>query len=146
MRILIDTNILLRAVQPRHPAARTAINAIKKLHRQQHLLCLAPQNIVEFWSVCTRPVDVNGLGLSITGTERHVRRLKHIFPIVSDSLQTFHVWHELVLQHGIAGTKVHDARLVGVMRVHGISGILTFNVRDFARYDNITVIQPDQVI
>ena len=146
MRVLVDTNILVRAVQLRHPAMRTAINAIKKLHRQQHVLCLAPQNIIEFWNACTRPMDVNGLGLSVAGTERYVKRLKRMFTVVHDSPQTFQAWHELALRHGVVGTKVHDARLVAVMRVHGISSILTFNVKDFARYEGITVIQPDTVI
>ncbi len=146
MRILVDTNVLLRAVQLRHPAARTAINAIKTLYRQQHALCLAPQNIVEFWNVCTRPVDVNGLGLSVAGTDRYVQKLKRIFTVVQDSLQTFQSWHELVVRYSISGSKVHDARLVAVMRVHGIGSILTFNVKDFIRYDGISVISPDAVV
>jgi predicted nucleic acid-binding protein len=146
MRILVDTNILLRAVHLRHPAARIAINAIKTLHRQQHALCLAPQNIVEFWNVCTRPVDVNGLGLSVAGTDRYVQKLKRIFTVVQDSLQTFQSWHELVVRHSIIGSKVHDARLVAIMRVHGIGSILTFNVKDFTRYNGIAVIPPDEVL
>ncbi len=146
MRILVDTNILLRAVQLHHPASRVAINAIKTLHRQQHALCLAPQNIVEFWNVCTRPIDVNGLGLSTAGTDRYVKKLKRMFTVVQDSLQTFEAWHELVVRHGVTGTKVHDARLVGVMRVHGISSILTFDVKDFIRYDGVVPIQPHTVV
>lgn len=146
MRILVDTNILLRAAQRHHPAARVATNAIKRLHRQQHVLCLAPQNIIEFWNVCTRPVDVNGLGLSVSGTDRYVSRLKRIFVVVHDSAQTFHAWHELVARHGVVGSKVHDARLVAAMRTHGINTVLTFNVKDFSRYDGITVIPPDQIM
>jgi predicted nucleic acid-binding protein len=137
---------LVRAAQLRHPATRTAINAIKKLHRQQHVLCLAPQNIIEFWNACTRPVDVNGLGLSVAGTERYVKRLKRMFTVVHDSPQTFQAWRELVLRHGVVGSKVHDARLVAVMRVHGISSILTFNVKDFVRYDGIRGMPPEEVV
>ncbi|MCG6133823.1 MAG: hypothetical protein MET45_04030 [Nostoc sp. LLA-1] len=31
---------------------------------------------------------------------------------------------------------VHDARLVAVMCVHGLTHILTFNISDFTRYSN----------
>jgi predicted nucleic acid-binding protein len=145
MRILVDTNVLLRAVQRNHPASRTAINAIKTLHRQQHILCLAPQNIIEFWNVCTRPVDVNGLGISVAGTDRYTKKLKLMFTVVHDSPETFEKWLELVLQHGVIGTKVHDARLVAVMKIHGIAHVLTFNQKDFSRYDSITILNPDTI-
>jgi len=145
MRTLVDTKVLLRAAQRTHPAAPAAINAIKTLYRQQHVLCLAPQNIVEFWNVCTRPVDVNGLGLSIAGTDRYARKLKQIFTLVHDSPQTFEKWHELVIRHAVTGAKVHDARLVAAMRIHGITSILTFNGKDFARYDGITTLDPHLV-
>ena len=103
MRILVDTNVLLRAAQRRQTAGQSANNSIKKLYRQQHVLCVAPQNIVEFWNVCTRPADVNGLGLSVTATERHVRKLSRMFVIVPDSLQSFEKWLELVVQHSVVG-------------------------------------------
>jgi predicted nucleic acid-binding protein len=43
----------------------------------------------------------------------------------------------------VLGTKVHDARLVAAMNVHGIERILTFNTGDFARY-GIEVLLPSQ--
>jgi predicted nucleic acid-binding protein len=141
MRILVDTNILLRAAQERDPAN----TAVRTLRRQGHVLCVAPQNIIEFWNVCTRPLNLNGLGMSISATESYVKELIQIFRIVPDSLQTFEKWLELVVQHRVVGAKVHDARLVAVMKEHGIGGILTFNVKDFGRYDGVTTIHPDSV-
>jgi predicted nucleic acid-binding protein len=41
---------------------------------------------------------------------------------------------------------VHDARLVAVCLVHGLTHIVTFNDRDFRRYKEIHVIHPDKVI
>jgi predicted nucleic acid-binding protein len=145
MRILVDTNILLRAVQRSSHAGRVAANAIKKLHRHRHVLCLSPQNPIEFWCVCTRPIDVNGLGLSVAGTDRYIKKLKLLFTIVHDSPQTFEKWHELVVRYSVVDAKVHDARLVAVMKVHGIASILTFNLKDFARYDGVTTIDPSTI-
>jgi hypothetical protein len=38
--------------------------------------------------------------------------------------------------------QVHDARLVALMQVHGITHILTLNGADFARYPGIVPIDP----
>jgi predicted nucleic acid-binding protein len=51
-------------------------------------------------------------------------------------------WRRLVVENAVLGVQVHDARLVATMRVHGIRHILTFNGRDFARYDSIEAISP----
>jgi len=81
----------------------------------------------------------------MSATERYVKELIQMFTIVPDSLQTFEKWLELVVQHSVVGAKVHDARLVAVMQVHGIGAILTFNVKDFSRYDGVTAMHPDSV-
>ena len=108
MRILGDTNVLLRAAQRRREAGQSANNSIKRLNRQQHVLCVAPQNIVEFWNVCTRPADVNGLGLSVTAPERYVKKLSQMFVIVPDSLQTLEKWLELRLRYPLTWTLEND--------------------------------------
>jgi hypothetical protein len=41
---------------------------------------------------------------------------------------------------------VHDARLVAAMHVHGVTHLLTLNVRDFARYPGITVVHPQTLL
>src|SRR6266545_6321428 len=112
MRILLDTNVLVRAVQREHAASKVASHSVKTLHGKQHVLCLAPQNLAEFWNVCTRPAAVNGLGLTIASTDRYVAWLERMFLIVPDSMETFHEWRRLIVQHNVIGAKVHDARLV----------------------------------
>jgi hypothetical protein len=47
--ILVDSNVLLRA----HPSAKfypVVKNALTKLWAQNEALCIAPQNLVEFWA------------------------------------------------------------------------------------------------
>ena len=38
-------------------------NAAATLLEQNHQLYITSQNIIEFWAVATRPIDVDGLGL-----------------------------------------------------------------------------------
>jgi predicted nucleic acid-binding protein len=125
MRVLVDTNVLLRAIQRDSQFSAPARSALKRLLRQGVTLCLAPQNVREFWNACTRPTDRNGLGISVSGTDRHTRYLEKYFVILPDSAQTYTIWRRLVAEHHVMGVKVHDAWLVAAVKAHGISQILT---------------------
>jgi predicted nucleic acid-binding protein len=63
MKYLLDTNILLRLIEINHPQHKEAAEALKKLRRGGFLFYILLQNVSEFWNVCTRPIDKNGLGL-----------------------------------------------------------------------------------
>jgi len=45
----------------------------------------------------------------------------------------------------VLGKNVHDARLVAAMLEHNITHLLTLNVKDFKRFDEITVVDPAEV-
>lgn len=62
MSYLVDTNVLLRSVQPTHPAHDTAVSAVQILLGRSETLCLTSQNLIEFWAVATRPVAVMAWG------------------------------------------------------------------------------------
>jgi predicted nucleic acid-binding protein len=142
VRILVDTNVLLRAIQHDSPFCGPARTALKLLHRQNYELCLTPRNVKEFWNACTRPTDNNGLGISVPGAERHTRLLERYLTVLQDSALTYAAWRQLVPTHRVIGTKVHDAYLVAAMKTHGLTQILTFNTSDFARYDDIQSVDP----
>jgi predicted nucleic acid-binding protein len=56
-------------------------------------------------------------------------------------------WRKLVVNFGVSGVSVHDARIAAAMSVHKITHILTFNTSDFARYSSIgiTAVDPKTV-
>lgn len=145
MRCLIDTNVLLRAIDRNHPHSGLVRRSLIMLRRQGIELFFTPQNLIEFWAVATRPVDSNGLGMSVDWTAVQLSRIKRFFNLVADTPDAFPEWERLVLRYQVSGKKVHDARLVAAMKVNGISQILTFNADDFARYGEIRVIHPNQV-
>jgi predicted nucleic acid-binding protein len=60
MRVLVDTNVLLRSAQPNHPLCSQATRAVSKLIRQKEAVFFCSQNIAEFWNVATRPAELNG--------------------------------------------------------------------------------------
>jgi predicted nucleic acid-binding protein len=61
---LIDTNVLLRSVQGKSAEHPSVVSAIALLLEKGEELFLAPQVLVEFWAVATRPVDANGFDLA----------------------------------------------------------------------------------
>jgi predicted nucleic acid-binding protein len=142
---LLDSNILLRAANKTAPEYGIVAAAITSLAARGDDLCLVPQVVVEFWSVATRPADVNGYGWEPAQAEAEVREALDRFPLLDDIPAIFDHWLRLVIAHGVRGKKVHDARLVAAMQTHGIANILTFNVADFGRYDGITAVHPSSV-
>lgn len=42
--------------------------------------------------------------------------------------------------------QVHDTRLVALMEVHGVRHILTLNPGDFARFEHVLTVTPDEML
>jgi predicted nucleic acid-binding protein len=119
------------------------LNAISTLRRAEEELFITSQNLIEFWRSATRPAQRNGLGLTIAEAKTELERLEGLFLILSDVPEIYPEWKRLILQYGVVGVNVHDARLVASMLVHKLTHILTFNVRDFNRYaSEVTPVNP----
>lgn len=146
MSILIDTNVLLRLDDTAHVHHADALAAIEWLNAHEQECVLVPQVIYEFWVVATRPLEVNGLGLSVSEAELVVSEWMNFFSLRRDERGVFDFWHELVQVNDVKGKNAHDARLVAAMRRHGITNLLTFNVPDFLRYSSIRVFAPADVL
>jgi predicted nucleic acid-binding protein len=145
MSYLLDTNILLRWSQPDHPLCSLAQSAVNRLFDRDETLYITPQNVMEFWNVATRPANVNGLGLTPAEVDTKVAQLEGIFEIAPDSPTVYPAWRKLVVAFQVSGVQVHDARLVAVMQVHGLSHLLTFDTTDFKRFSGITAVHPQDV-
>ncbi len=142
MAYLFDSNTLLRLADHNSPERPTVVNAIRSL-RQNHPLVYTPQVLSEFWNVCTRPsTSRSGLQLSIAQTERKAKIIEKYFKLIPDTILTYSEWRKLVLDLGIKGVQVHDAKLVASMIVHNVQNLVTYNVRDFRRFGMINAIHP----
>jgi predicted nucleic acid-binding protein len=146
MSYLADTNILLRLVEPSHSMHPDAYGAVEALLDRGETLYTLLQNIAEFWNVCTRPADKNGLGFSPAKTKVELKKLEAIITVVADIPPIYLFWRSLVVLHAVSGVQVHDARIVAAMIAHGIRHLLTFNGTDFKRYPGITLLAPQDVV
>ena len=144
--ILLDSNILLRHAKPTDPAHATARDAMAVLQVAGDVPCLVPQNLYEFWAVATRPLAVNGLGLTAAECQGTLLGFERLCLLLPDKPSLLAEWRALVIRHNCKGKVSHDARLVAAMRTHGLTRLLTFNVADFARYPGLTVLDPHEVV
>ena len=145
MPYLADTNILLRWIEPGAPMCEQARVAVRALRVAGEDIFITPQNMVEFWNGATRPTHANGLGLTPVQADVEARQLESLFPLIPDVPAIHARSRSLVVTVGVSGVQVHDARLAAAMLVHGISHLLTFNVRDFQRFGGIQVVHPSRV-
>jgi predicted nucleic acid-binding protein len=146
MRVLLDTNILLRSAQPTHPLCSQATHAVSKLLRQKESIFFCAQNIAEFWNVATRPTGANGLGMKSDEVLMEISSIENLFTLLPEIPGIYAEWKRIVAHHSVQGVKVYDARLVAIMAVYAVDSILTFNFADFKRYSSITALQPSSLL
>jgi predicted nucleic acid-binding protein len=142
MQILVDTNVLVRLTEAAHLHHPTAKSAVLSLRQSGHHLCIVPQVLYEFWSVATRPIEINGLGMAIEEARNSVEQMKRSFRLLRDERAIFERWEQLVFGHQVNGKQTHDTRLVAAILRHNITHLLTFNFQDFTRYPEVMPVEP----
>lgn len=142
---LVDTNILLRMTRRSDPQHQLVDAALAQLAGQGTILHYTHQNIAEFWNALTRPLARNGFGLTVADAERQVRAIELGMIFLPDNEAVYREWRTIVVQHGVSGVQVHDARLAATMHVHRVGHILTLNVSDFNRFDRLIAVHPNSL-
>jgi predicted nucleic acid-binding protein len=137
MLCLVDTSILVRLANAEDPSHAQAVGAIAALWQAGDSLHVAPQNLVEFWSVATRPLAANGLGLSVADAAAILDVYQAEFVLLPETAALFAAWRAVLNSVEVLGKQAHDARLAAHCHVHAIDSLLTFNVRHFARFTSI---------
>jgi predicted nucleic acid-binding protein len=145
MRYLLDTNIVLRAVNQDDGLHVLVTRALQTLSTQGHELVIVPQVIYEFWSVASRPKDVNGLGWHSQLVRSVVDDLRAAWTFLEDGPEIYRHWLELVTAYQVLGKQVHDARLAATMQAHQVENLLTLNVTDFRRF-GLRAVHPSEVL
>lgn len=82
----------------------------------------------------------------VATTERRVQFIERNGAVLDESPAAYHQWRSLLVQHQIQGLATHDARLVSMMQLAGITHFVTLNVADFARYPGIVPITPKDFV
>lgn len=136
--VVVDTNVLLAATdtsRASHPAALDFLNL------DERRLALTPQIVREYLAVSTRPLDVNGLGLSGAAAVANLGELLGDMVMLSEDGSTSRALFDLIVADSAAGKQVHDANVVAVALTHGAVAIVTDNVRHFSRFQHLIEVE-----
>lgn len=142
--ILIDTDVLIYAIQgdaPQHEASRRLVEAAL---RGSPLACLFPQVLLEFFAVMT---DSRHLEKPVTSDEGLdlVRGYSSQLPVLQPSPAALNILLSLVSELGVRGQRIFDSSLVAQMMDAGIETICTYNTKDFINYA-IAARTPDEIL
>jgi predicted nucleic acid-binding protein len=132
-RVLIDTNILLAAVDESRPERANAIRALEEWPARGVALYTTTQVLREFLVVATRPTAANGLGLAPPAALQDVAEFADAVTVLPETLATWGKLLELVQDLGVTGVRVHDANIAACALVNGIGAVVTGNAADFDR-------------
>lgn len=136
--VVVDTNVLLTATD-RSRAAHSA--ATEFLNGDERRLAMTPQIVRAYLAVATRPVEVNGLGLSGQDAAANVEQFLRDMELLPEDGATTRRLVDLIAQDSAAGRQVHDANLVAVALAHKADTIVTDNARHFARFADLITIE-----
>ncbi len=133
----IDTNVLLCATD-RSRRNHGRAQELSRIAREGGFnLALSGQIIREYLVVATRPVEVNGLGMSPTDALHNIDACMsgtmHCAETESVSAQL----RSLVATHALMGKRIHDANVVATMMAHDIGWLITENGEDFEVFSKI---------
>jgi predicted nucleic acid-binding protein len=145
LRFAVDTNVLLGLTSPHHAQHKLIEVALRRLVMRGVELCFTSQNMGEFWNVSTRPLERNGLGLSVQETYTRIQAIERTMLLLLEDERVYSAWQRLLLLHEVKGVQVHDARLAAILQVHGVDRLMTFNTSDFKRYSDLVAVHPKEI-
>lgn len=139
---LLDTNILVYAVNKDSEFHETASEIHSKVLDGSIQACVSLQNLIEFYSIIASNRVQNPLPAKIAFDEidKYIadQRIKKIqFNI--DALATL---KDLAIKHDIKAQNIYDLKIVATMLANNIEEIITANKKDFEKFPEIKVTNP----
>lgn len=140
---LVDTNVLVYAVyqdSPHHGRCRALLD---KAETGDLRLCVAPQNLAEFYAVVTDPrrVDAPRSPSEALDAIEHVLAMPGISLLVIPN-DTVDRWIALMRKRPVTRGAVFDVQLAAIMLGNGVRKICTLNDSDFRGFEELEVLAP----
>ncbi|MGQ9778730.1 MAG: type II toxin-antitoxin system VapC family toxin [Bacillota bacterium] len=145
MIILLDTDVLVYAINldaPQHEAARAFIEAARAGRWRS---ALVPRVLLEFFAVVT---DGRRVASPLTPREalEQVAAWRALFPVFEVGKKALDYLSEVLAEKPAKGGGIFDAWLVAQMRAAGMEAICTYNPRNFTGYEGIRAVTPEEMI
>lgn len=139
-RVFVDTNVLLTATDRDRGQHLTALSFLDGALKGEHRLFFSGQVIREYLVVATRPLDVNGLGISSEKAIKNVHHFRRILQVLPEDDESTRHLIKMVQTYRLKGKRIHDAALIACMSRHGLCRLKTFNPSDFQPFADTELI------
>lgn len=137
--VFFDTNILLIATDSSRKNHKVAKQLFRSFIEKGYSIGISGQVIREYLVVATRPVSVNGLGLSPSQAVHNAEQFRNRCRFIEETRVSAALLQRLVVQYDLKGKRIHDANIVAAMRSLGIHHLLTENPGDFSCFNDISL-------
>ena len=143
--IFVDTNVLLTATDESRHLHTEAKQFLVSSANQGLRLAISGQVVREYLVVATRPIESNGLGMSVSDAEANLNEFLRYLNLYDETVDVSARLRQLAITYNLRGKRIHDANIVATMEVHEISTLLTQNGADFAAFEDIVILSVQDV-
>ena len=143
--LFVDTNVLLTATDVLRPLHLEAQRIFSKASQQGFHLAVSGQILREYLAVATRPVEANGLGLTVPDAVENVEQFLQFANLFEETEEVALRLRELAKNLDVRGPRLHDANIVATMLVHRIPVLVTQNSKDFIGFGGIKTLAIDDI-
>lgn len=144
--VFLDTNILLTATDSSRLQHKSCHELFQRAPSGGLHLAISNQIVREYLVVATRPVSVNGLGLSTKDSLHNIMQFLHYCLVIEETEATLNLLIEYVGKYSISGKHIHDINLIALMMTNNIETLITLNPADFKAFTVLTVLGPDNLM
>lgn len=140
---LVDSNVLVYALYQESENHLRCRDLLERAQAGQVDLCVAPQNLAEFYAVVTDSCRVaipRKPSEAVDAIERFL-----VMPSMTLLLVPGDVipqWLDLIRRRPVTRGAVFDLQLIATMLGNGVRKVYTFNRSDFEPFDEIEVLTP----
>lgn len=138
--VFIDTNVLVAAAVDVHPSHGVAAAYFARIGAGGGAACISGQVCREFLVALTRG-PVEGRAFTVDEALSVLEEARESFVVLDEDEASLREFLEVVRRHGVRGKKLHDANIVATMRAGGVRRLVTLNVADFERYENLIQVE-----
>lgn len=138
--VLIDSNVIVYSSNTLSSKYKVAAEVRERFRCKDFTGFISHQNIFESLRVLTHPKYENPMSLS--EALKQLEALKSFSIVISPTLGTDELALALIDKYQLSSNAVFDAYLVATMLSYGLYKIVTDNVSDLGKFEEIEVINP----
>lgn len=147
MLCLIDSNILIYALNRGSPYYKQSTSIIDKITQEEITAYITPQNLFETYAVITssrfgtKPLSAKD-AYSIIDS----RYNNSLFNLAYPKSDTWSKVFDIAEKFNIIAQDIHDVHLIATMLDNGINNIVTFDKTQFAKFNLLNAFHPDEIV